>query len=189
MHTDGRIDRGWTIRNATSALGTPCWHQKGGPFIAEAVCRPGLITDLRLERLALLGLLAGLTKLFGFFHCIAAPARPFFAPVADLCAFYSNPYPRPIGFVSNGRSISEQNVGMEASARTISAAGVGPRIGCRGFDRVQSAQLAGALMPKGRGVFWLDGPGLGGATYRSRDNSSCNCRHSRIETPKGGRLP
>jgi hypothetical protein len=65
-----------------------------------------------------------------------------------------------MGFVSNDCSISEQNIGMEPPARTISAAGVGSRIGCRSFDRVQSAQLAGALMPTGRGVFWLEGPGL-----------------------------
>ena len=29
MHTEGRIDLEWAIRNATSALGRPCRHQKG----------------------------------------------------------------------------------------------------------------------------------------------------------------
>ena len=73
----------------------PVGIKKGGRFIAEAVCRPGLITDLRLERLALLGLLAGLAKAFELFfpHCCSGEAI-FCFPV-DLCAFYSNPYPRP----------------------------------------------------------------------------------------------
>jgi hypothetical protein len=93
------------------------------------------------------------------------------------------------GVVSSECTNTEQNVGMGPLARTISATGIGSRIGCRSFDRMQSAQLAGALMPNGRGVFWHKGPGSGRTTYCSRDDSSCNCRYSRIEMPEWCRLP
>jgi hypothetical protein len=33
-----------------------------------------------------------------FFNLISAPARQFLAPVIDLCAFYSNPYRRPVNY-------------------------------------------------------------------------------------------
>ena len=49
----------------------PVGIKKGGQFIAEVVCKPALITDRRPARPALLGLLAGLTKVFEPFspHC------------------------------------------------------------------------------------------------------------------------
>jgi hypothetical protein len=63
--------------------------KRGGRFIAEAVYRPGLITDLRLERLALLGSLAGLTKVFEFFFTASLRRRGHFLLPWSICVHFT----------------------------------------------------------------------------------------------------
>jgi hypothetical protein len=97
MHTDRRINPQQAVRKPQVLLEGPSGIDGSDHLIAKAIHRLGSIGDLVAQRIAWAGLSSVVQGEFKPFWPHLYPDKAFLAPVINLCAFYQDPYRRPIG--------------------------------------------------------------------------------------------